>query len=140
MYSASVVDKAISVCILDDRFAVCVFRTICMWAQLIELTCFACVSDCRVCSHANQPDRCTQFLFHAGHVYTETHEPSASRPTVRGDYCGDLAIARGSQSTTPRCPIARKTNAKGILNLVSTDWCQQICDQTIEGVWDGHTS
>ena len=39
---------------------------------------------------------------------------------------------------TPRGPIERKTNARA--DLVSTGWCQQISAQTIEGVWDDHTS
>ena len=47
-------------------------RLSCMWAQTFVLTSSAFVRACSVCSHGNQPDRCTQSLFHVGHVYTET--------------------------------------------------------------------
>ena len=94
-----------------------------MWVQTFVLTCSAFCNACSVCSHANQPDKCTQSMFHAGHVYTETWlaiqcasqcaRTLPVRPTgCLLNYCGDLAVARGSQSTPWRPEPLHPTRAK----------------------------
>ncbi len=45
------------------------------------------VSACSVCSHGNQPDKCTHYLFHGRHAYTQTGaSPLPGRLTAHGGF------------------------------------------------------
>ena len=66
----------------------------CMWGETFGLTCSAVVSACSVWSHANQPDRCRQSLFYAGHVL---YRDMTCHPV-----CQSVCEPSASQADSPR--------------------------------------